>query len=112
MTKRDYLGSFEQMVLLALIRLGSNAYGVTIRQEIETRTERTTAIGAVYATLERLEQKGYVKSFKGPPTPERGGRAKRFYRIQAPGQRVLSEALAATSAMVTGVEDSLVPAKA
>ena len=107
MTKRDYLGHFEQMVLFALIRLGSNAYGVTIRQVIESRTGRTTAIGAVYATLERLEQKGFVSSRWGEPSPERGGRAKRFYSIRAPGQRALREALAATDAMAEGVREAL-----
>jgi PadR family transcriptional regulator PadR len=77
MGKGDYLGEFEQIVLLAVLRLGKNAYGVTIWEEIERRAERPVMIGAVYATLDRLEAKRYISSKVGDPTPERGGRAKR-----------------------------------
>src|SRR5882672_8725081 len=85
MTQRDYLGEFEHMIVLALLRLEDRAYGVTVRQEIEFRTKREVSIGAVYATLDRLETKGYVKSHRGDPTPERGGRAKRFFRVTPKG---------------------------
>ena len=85
MRNRDYLGEFEHLVLLALLRLGDRAYGVTVRQELERRAEREASIGAVYATLERLEKKGLAKSSLGDPTPERGGRSKRFFRITADG---------------------------
>jgi DNA-binding PadR family transcriptional regulator len=68
---RDHLGGFEHVVILALMRLGEEAYGVPVRQEIEARTGREVSIGAVYATLDRLEAKGYVKSRLGEPTPER-----------------------------------------
>jgi PadR family transcriptional regulator PadR len=85
MTKRDYLGSFELMVILALIRLGEDAYGVPISREIEGRSGREVALGSVYATLERLEEKGLVTSELGEPTPERGGRAKRYFRVTARG---------------------------
>src|SRR6202048_3854740 len=85
MTSRDYLGEFEHIVVLALLRLGDRAYGVTVRQEIETRTGREVSIGAIYATLDRLEAKGYVKSHLGDPTPERGGRSKRFFHVSAKG---------------------------
>ncbi len=87
MAKRDHLGSFELMVILALIRLGEDAYGVPISREIEGRSGREVALGSVYATLERLEEKDLVSSELGEPTPERGGRAKRYFRITAKGLR-------------------------
>lgn len=85
MPKGDYLGEFEQIVLLALHRLGDDAYGMTVRRHIEERTGREVTIGAVYATLDRLERKGFVGTTMADPTPERGGRAKRFYRLEAAG---------------------------
>jgi PadR family transcriptional regulator PadR len=85
MSKRDFLGEFEHIVILALLRLSDRAYGVSVRQEIETRIGREVSIGAIYATLDRLEDKGYVTSFLGEPTPERGGRSKRFFRVTAKG---------------------------
>jgi PadR family transcriptional regulator PadR len=87
---RTYLGEFEHLVLLALLRLEDRAYGVTARREIETRANREVSIGAVYATLDRLQDKGYVKSFMGEPTAERGGRSKRFFRITAKGVTALN----------------------
>jgi PadR family transcriptional regulator, regulatory protein PadR len=89
MGKEDYLGEFEQVVLLAVLRLGEGAYGMTIRREIEERAGRKTSIGAVYATLDRLEEKGYVTSERGEPTPERGGRAKRYFRVMPSGMYAL-----------------------
>src|ERR1700734_384953 len=85
MADRDYLGEFEHIVVLALLRLADQAYGVTVRQEIELRTNREVHIGAVYAALDRLEAKGYITSYLGDPTPERGGRSKRFFRVTAKG---------------------------
>jgi DNA-binding PadR family transcriptional regulator len=85
MAESGYLGEFEHIVVLALLRLEDRAYGVTVRQEIEFRAHREVSIGAVYATLNRLEAKGYVKSCRGEPTPERGGRSKRFFRLTARG---------------------------
>jgi PadR family transcriptional regulator len=79
----------EHIVLLAVMRLGSNAYGVTVRREIESATGRDISIGAVYATLVRLESKGLIKSFTGEPTAERGGRAKRYFRMNAEGEGAL-----------------------
>ena len=87
----DRLGRFEELVLLALVRLRENAYGVTIRREIADRTGRDVSFGAVYTTLDRLERKGYVLSRMGDPTPERGGRAKKYFRLEAPGIRALNE---------------------
>src|ERR1700732_4735121 len=91
MKKRDYLGSFELMVMLALIRLGENAYGVPISREIEERSGREVALGSVYASLERLEEKGLVSSELGEPTAERGGRAKKYFRVTPRGLREVHE---------------------
>src|SRR5271166_478145 len=79
------LGRFEEHVLLALVRLGENAYGVPIRREIAELTGRDVSFGAVYTALDRLERKGYVTSWVGDSTPERGGRAKRYFQIESPG---------------------------
>jgi DNA-binding PadR family transcriptional regulator len=84
---REALGSFELMVLLSLIRLGDKAYGVPIARVIEESAGREVLLGSVYAALERLETKGLVASVLGEPTPERGGRAKRYFRITAKGLR-------------------------
>jgi PadR family transcriptional regulator, regulatory protein PadR len=87
MSSRVHLGEFELFVLLALLRVGDNAYGVPIARVIEEGTRREVAIGSVYAALERLEEKGLVASHIGEPTPERGGRAKRYFRVTAAGLR-------------------------
>ena len=85
------LGSFELMVMLTLMRLGENAYGVPISETIEQQTGRDISLGSVYATLDRLERKGLVSSTVGEPTPERGGRAKRYFRLTAKGLRSVRE---------------------
>ena len=103
MSKRDFLGEFEHIVILALLRLADRAYGVTIRQEIETRIGREVSIGAVYATLDRLEDKGYVTSFLGEPTPERGGRSKRFCRVTAKGLAAVNRTHTAFLKMADGL---------
>lgn len=89
MKRGELLGSLEHIILLALVRLDGSAHGMIVRREIEERTGRSISIGAVYATLERLEGKGYISSFTGEPTPERGGRAKRVFQIEAHGKRAL-----------------------
>jgi PadR family transcriptional regulator PadR len=89
MKRGELLGSLEHIILLALVRLDGSAHGMIVRREIEERTGRNISIGAVYATLERLEAKGYVSSSTGDPTPERGGRAKRVFRVEAAGNRAL-----------------------
>jgi len=104
MAARAYLGELEQIVLLALIRLGDNAYGVPIRQQIERRTQRSLSIGALYRTLERLEDKGFVSSRTGDPTPERGGRAKRFFRAEPLGLRALRRTRDALDVMWEGLD--------
>lgn len=81
------LGELELLVLLALIRLGPEAYGVPVSREIEKHGQRSVALGSVYAALERLEDAGLVKSRLGEATPERGGRAKRYFQITGKGLR-------------------------
>jgi DNA-binding PadR family transcriptional regulator len=103
MPARDFLGDFEHIIVLALLRLEDQAYGVTVRQEIELRTEREVSIGAVYATLGRLETKGYVKSHRGDPTPERGGRSKRFFRVTAKGVAAVNRTQRALQSMTEGL---------
>jgi PadR family transcriptional regulator PadR len=96
----DYPGAFEQLVLLALLRLGPDAYGMTVRREIEARTGRAVAVGAVYATLDRLQRKGLVSCHDGADAPpERGGRARRYFRIEPAGRRALDDALASVDRM-------------
>ena len=92
MAKREFLAGFELLVLLALIRLGDEAYGVPIAEAIEESSSREVAQGSVYITLERLERKGLVSSRLGEPTAERGGRAKTYFHITAKGLREVRQA--------------------
>jgi PadR family transcriptional regulator, regulatory protein PadR len=101
------LGEFEQLVLLALLRLGADAYGVTVRQEIEQRSGRRASISAVYTTLERLEQKGLVRSWIGEPSAQRGGRRRRHFELLPAGARALKGAHRAYTGMVAGLEHRL-----
>jgi PadR family transcriptional regulator PadR len=91
MSKPHYLGEFELLVMLTIMRLGEEAYGVPISREIEHQTRRDVAFGTVYATLERLQKKGFVSSNLGEATPERGGRAKRYFRVTSTGLRTVRE---------------------
>lgn len=91
MSERNYLGEFELMILLAIIHLGEEAYGVPISRELEAHRGRDVSVGSVYAALERLETKRLVSSSLGDPTPERGGKAKRFFRITKEGLRQVHE---------------------
>jgi PadR family transcriptional regulator len=103
MARREHLGELEQIVLLAVVRLGDDAYGVPIRLEIERRTGRTLTVGALYRTLDRLELKGYVTSWFGEPTSERGGRSKRYFKVRATGLRALRASHDALTAMWEGL---------
>ena len=89
MARTETLGEFEQAVLLAIVHIGADAYGVTIRREIEDRTRRTIAVGALYTALDRLERKGLVRSSNSDPTPQRGGRSKRHFTLTAAGAAAL-----------------------
>jgi len=101
------LGEFEQLVLLALLRLGAEAYGVAIRDEIEQQTGRDVNLSAVYTTLLRLEDKGLVATRLGDPTPQRGGRRKKYYRPLAAGRRELATSLQALRRMTRGLTPGL-----
>lgn len=104
MASREYLGEFEQLVLLALLRLQKNAYGVPIRREIEQRTKREVSVGALYSTLDRLEGKGYVASWFADPTAERGGRSKRFFRVEPLGLKAIQRSQKALATMLEGLD--------
>ena len=101
------LGEFEQLVLLALLRLGNGAYGATIRREIRERTQREVPIGSVYVTLARLERKKMVVSYVGMPSKERGGRRRKHYLMHDAGQHALGRAYRSLKAMSQGIEDQL-----
>jgi PadR family transcriptional regulator len=99
----DIIGQFEQAVLVALIRLGKDAYGRAILNEVQKRLDRVVSAGAVYATLERLEAKGLVSSTLAPGTAIRGGRARRYFVLTADGIRALSDAKSATDRIWRGL---------
>jgi PadR family transcriptional regulator PadR len=104
MKRSNTLGDFEQVVLLAILRLGDQAYGVSIRREIDLCTQRDVSPGALYTTLERLEQKGIVSARNGDPTPERGGRAKRFYKVTRAGQNLLVDTQRSFQRLLEGLD--------
>jgi|SRR6185312_4570304 PadR family transcriptional regulator PadR len=103
MAKRSYLGEMELMVLLAVTRLGDEAYGVPISKELLTLAGREVALGSIYAALDRLEEKDFVSSSLGDPTPQRGGRAKRYFRVTPTGLRALKMTRAALTNLWSGV---------
>ena len=103
MAKGDHLGEFEQLIMLALLRLKADAYGMRVRREIQGRTDRSVAIGSVYATLERLERKGYVRSSISAPEPIPGGRARKFFKVTQEGGRALLRAQEAIQRMTDGL---------
>jgi PadR family transcriptional regulator PadR len=110
-TTRDSLGEFEQSLLLAIVHLGEDAYGVTIRREIERRTSREIAIGALYTALNRLEHKGFIRSTMSEPTHERGGRSKRHFRLRAAGAAALRLSRERMARMWEGLTPTLQPTK-
>ena len=103
----DTLGEFEQLVMLAVLRLDEHAYGTAIGAELKERAERDVSPGAIFTTLERLEARGLVTSRYGEPTAERGGRRKRFYRLSADGRRALLRSLATVRRMARGLQPRL-----
>lgn len=92
MGKREYLGEFEQLVLLAVLALGEDAYGMNVRTELEERAGREVSVPTVYSALDRLEAKGYATSHVGEPTSARGGRAKKYFQVTPEGVGALREA--------------------
>lgn len=103
-TKGTNLGEFEYLVLLAVLRLGEDAYGMTVRRELQQTVEREAGIGSVYQTLERLELKGFLTSRTSAPAPERGGRPRRFYATTAAGRRAAVAMRAAFARMWDGID--------
>src|SRR5262245_30804441 len=103
----DNLGDFEQLVMLAVMRLDDDAYGTSIREELKERAGREVSPGAIFTTLERLESRGMVTSRYGEPTPERGGRSKRYYKLSAEGRRTLARTLRAVRRLLQGLEPRL-----
>ena len=106
MALSERLGQFEQFVLTGVLTLGEGAYGVTIHARVQQLAHpRTASLGAVYVTLDRLEDKGLVSSQLSDPTPQRGGRAKRCYRVEAAGERALHDAALATRRMSAALSE-------
>ena len=105
----ESLGELELLVLLAVLRLGDGAYGVSIRREIEDQARRSVAIGALYAATARLERKGLLRSWESEPEPVRGGRARRHFEVTAAGTRALRQATAMLGRMMNGLELQLSP---
>jgi DNA-binding PadR family transcriptional regulator len=104
---RDSLGEVEHLLLLAIVRLGGDAYGASIRREIESQTGRDLSIGALYTALDRLERKGFVRSSLSDPTPDRGGRSKRQYRVRPLGAAALRQSRDRLLRMWEGVSPTL-----
>ena len=107
MTKRSYLKEFEQLVLLSVLRLGSEAYGGKIREDLEETAGRSVSVATIYVALSRLEQRGLVRSWMSEPTPVRGGKAKKYYALEAEGTEALREAKATLERMWQGVGTAL-----
>ena len=107
MSAIEPIGEFEQVVLLAILRLGEEAYAVSIRDEILACTGRDVSRGSIYITLDRLETKGYLRSSFGDPTPERGGRAKRYYALRPRAIEALRESRRALVSLWRGLESML-----
>lgn len=104
MAPRDSLGDYERTVLLVVLRLGDEAYGMTIKREIESLTGKSQSVGALYTTLSRLEKKGFVTSATGEPTPERGGRAKKYFALSPSGRQRLADSMNVLRQIATGVQ--------
>jgi DNA-binding PadR family transcriptional regulator len=104
MPKGEALGEFEYLVMLAVLRLANNAYGMRVRREIAVRTGRDVTIGAVYATLERLADKGLLSAALSDPTPERGGRAKRSFTLTGAGMEAANRARQNLANMLEGLQ--------
>ncbi len=100
---RQHLTDFELMILLAILRIGDDAYGVPIAREIEQTGKRTALLGAIYTALDRLEANGLVASTYGDPTPERGGRAKRFFTVTSKGLKAVKDTQRAFTALWSGI---------
>ena len=107
MSDRSYLKEFEQLVLLSVLRLGDEAYGGRIREDLERTAKRTVSVATIYVALSRLESRGLVRSWMSDPTPVRGGKAKKHYAVEAEGRRALREAKEVLERMWAGVGSAL-----
>lgn len=107
--KEKFLGEFEQFILLSILKLNDNAYGTAIRQLLAEAVKRDVTIGALYTTLERLEKKGLLTSKMGEVTPERGGRAKKYFKLTAPGHGALKRSKDALTSMWQGLSLAIQP---
>jgi DNA-binding PadR family transcriptional regulator len=107
MAKGDNLGEFELLILAALMMLGDNAYGMTVHEQVEKLASgiRSVSLGSVYTTLDRLEQKGYTKSWFSDPTPERGGRSKRFFEITGTGELAVKNSMKLAGNVLAGLRE-------
>ncbi|HVZ48287.1 MAG TPA: helix-turn-helix transcriptional regulator [Gemmatimonadaceae bacterium] len=103
------IGEFEQLVLMAVMHAGDDAYGVTVHGELRRRTRRDPSLAAVYKTLDRLEAKGLLSSRVGDPTPERGGRRKQFYALTSAGRKAVRDSIATIRRMARGLDVGLEP---
>jgi PadR family transcriptional regulator PadR len=104
MKKRKFLGEFEQVVLLAVAQMAGEGYGTALRREIDDRSGRSVSIGAIYATLERLETKGFISSREGASTAERGGRSRRYFELSPVGRDALQRSREMLDSMWDGVD--------
>jgi DNA-binding PadR family transcriptional regulator len=104
---QDYLGEFEQVVLLSVMRLGDEAYGLAVKEEMERVAGRTPSSGALYTTLDRMERKGLLASSEGPSSSERGGRPRRYLRLTPEGVEMLARSRSALLALWNGLEGAL-----
>ena len=111
MGKQKHLGEFEQLALLAVQRLGADAYGARIQKELEETAGREASISAIYITLTRLEQKGLVASWMGEPSDARGGKARRYFRVEPEGLRALYDSRSGLLSMWNGIEQDLEAAR-
>ena len=109
MTERPYLREFEQLVLLSVLRLGENAYGGEIRRDLEETAHRSVSVATIYVALSRMEQRGFIRSWTGDPTPVRGGKSKKYYALELEGMDALREAKATLERMWQGVGAALDP---
>lgn len=104
MVLKQFLGEFEEVILLAIITLGKNAYGVSISEAIEEKTGKRVSTGALYTTLQRLEEKGFISSTMGDATPERGGRAKKYFTVENAGREAVASSSKARAAFTKGLD--------
>ena len=104
---QDYLGEFEQMVLLSIMRLGQDAYGLAIKDELESVAGRSPSSGALYTTLDRMERKGFLESSAGESSSDRGGRPRRYLRLTPAGQEMLARSRSSLLALWDGLEGAL-----